>query len=175
MGYTQHVSNEVPLDLISRVRRDWQTTLPDLDTSSLEIIGRIGRIDSLANGLLDRTLSESHISRSEFTLLCTLARAPRPLRASEITEQTMRSSAATTKLTVRLEQFGYLQREKFDRDGRVALFSLTPQGRQLVEDQFPACMEQERQLLSGLSDEEADILADLLSRVLASAESEQLH
>lgn len=164
------MSTDVSLDLVSRVRKGWQIALPDLDTSSLEVVGRIARIESISNELLEQTLADSEVSRSEFNLLCALARAPKPLRASEITAQTMRSSAATTKLTARLEKAGFIQREKLSRDARVALFSLTEKGRGLVIEQFPTCIEQERGMLSGLTDDEFSTLASLLAKVLNTAE-----
>ncbi|MFT2816725.1 MarR family winged helix-turn-helix transcriptional regulator [Leifsonia sp. A12D58] len=157
-------------DFISRLRRSWKQALPELDTTPVELMGRINRISALSTQQLDRVLASSGVSRSEFDVLCALARSDRPLRASEVTAQTMLSGAATTKLTARLDDAGLLRRQRLERDGRVVLLELTDAGRTLVETQFPRCLDQERQLLAGLDDTEQADLARLLRKVSGAAE-----
>jgi DNA-binding MarR family transcriptional regulator len=53
----------------------------------------------------------------------------------------MLSGAATTKLTTRLEKAGLIRRERLERDGRGVLLALTATGRDLVETEFPRCLE----------------------------------
>lgn len=144
--------------------------MPQVDTSPMELLGRINRIGSQSTQQLDRVLAPSGVSRSEFDVLCALARSERPLRANEVTAQTMLSGAATTKLTARLETAGLIKRERLQRDGRGILLELTPTGRTLVEADFPRCLEADQQLLQGLSDEEQATLAELLRKVSNNAE-----
>ncbi|WP_369046982.1 MarR family winged helix-turn-helix transcriptional regulator [Sinomonas sp. P10A9] len=157
-------------DFVSAVRGSWSSALPGLDTSPLDVLGRISRISALSVQRLNGVLATSGVSRSEFDVLCALARSPQPLRASGVTAQTMLSGAATTKLTARLEGLGLVQRRRLERDGRVVLLSLTEEGRALVEEQFPRCVDSDRRLLAGLDDGERAALAALLRRVAANAE-----
>jgi DNA-binding MarR family transcriptional regulator len=157
-------------DFITRLRRSWQRTLPQLDTTPVELLGRINRISTLSIQQLDRVLASSGVTRSEFDVLCALARSDQPLRASEVTAQTMLSGAATTKLTARLESIGLIQRERLERDGRVVLLRLTAAGRDLVESEFPRCVDHDRELLAGLDDDEQAVLATLLRRISSNAE-----
>jgi len=157
-------------DFITRTRAKWQAAMPQLDTSPMELLGRINRISAQSVTQLERVLEPSGVSRSEFDVLCALARGGRPLRASEVTSSTMLSGAATTKLTARLESAGLIERNRLERDARVVLLSLTDDGRELVETQLPVCLDQDRHLLDGVDDADQETLARILRTVSANAE-----
>jgi len=133
-------------------------------------IGRVTRIGSLALAQLDRELTGSGVTRSEFDVLCTLARSPHPLRASEVTSVTGISGAATTKHTDRLAGLGLVERRRLERDGRVVLLELTEAGRGFVREQLPRRLDRERRMLDGLTEAEIDTLTDLLRRVAHNVE-----
>ncbi len=163
-------SPTAPDDFVARLRRAWAQTLPGVDTSTIETMGRIGRISAFSTQQLDRLLAPAGVSRSEFDVLCALARSPHPLRASEVTAQTMLSGAATTKLAARLESAGLIRRGRLERDGRVVMLSLTPAGRHLVESELPRLLDHDQLLLDGLNDAERDTLVRLLRRITENAE-----
>ncbi|WP_430335145.1 MarR family winged helix-turn-helix transcriptional regulator [Rhodococcus sp. ACT016] len=152
-------------DFIDKVRQEWTRSYPDVDSSPIEIMGRITRISSQALHQLDRSLDSSGVSRAEFEVLCALARCDRPLRASEVTAVTMVSSAATTKHADRLVKLGLVERKRFERDGRVVLLQVTDAGRALVDREFPGRVDRDRRLLEGLDAEEREVLARLLRRI----------
>jgi DNA-binding MarR family transcriptional regulator len=154
-----------PDDVVSRVRANWERAMPNVDTSVIEVLGRINRISALATQQLERVLAPSGVSRSEFDVLSALARALGPLRASDVTAQTMLSGAATTKLTARLEQIGLLERERSERDGRVVMLKLTKAGRDLVKTEFPRMVERDALLIAGLDADERATLAELLRKL----------
>ncbi len=159
-----------PEDFIDRVRQAWAQTHPDIDTTPIDVIGRVTRIGSLALAQLDRELTGSGVTRSEFDVLCTLARSPHPLRASEVTSVTGISGAATTKHTDRLAGLGLVERRRLERDGRVVLLELTEAGRGFVREQLPRRLDRERRMLDGLTEAEIDTLTDLLRRVAHNVE-----
>ncbi|WP_424808663.1 MarR family winged helix-turn-helix transcriptional regulator [Rhodococcus sp. 27YEA15] len=161
-------------DFIDRVRRDWIKSYPDIDTSPVEVMGRITRISSQSLNQLDRALAPSGISRAEFDVLSALARSDRPLRASEVTAVTMFSGAATTKHADRLGKLGLVQRTRFEHDGRVVLLQLTAAGRELVKTEFPRRIDRDRRMLAGLDENELVQLAALLRRISVNAESAAL-
>lgn len=152
-------------DFIDRIRREWTRTCPDIDTSPMEIIGRITHIGAQALAQLDRALAPSGVSRTEFDVLCALARSNRPLRASEVTAATMLSGASTTKHVDRLASVGLVERLPFERDGRVVLLQLTDAGRAVVDAEFPQRIGRERQFLDGLDEDERTLLAAMLRRI----------
>jgi len=152
-------------DFIDRVRQEWAQMYPEVDTAPIEIIGRITRISSQALHQLDRALGPSGVSRAEFEVLCALARSDRPLRASEVTAVTMVSGAATTKHADRLVKLGLVERERFERDGRVVLLRVTAAGREFVDREFPQRVARDYRLLEGLDADERSVLAGLLRRI----------
>lgn len=158
-------------DFIARTRAKWRQAMPELDTFPMELLGRINRISAQSIAQQDRVLSPSGVSRSEFDVLCALVRSQRPLRASEVTSLTMLSGAATTKLTARLESVGFIERRRSDRDGRVVMLEVTEDGKQLVREQMPHCLDQDRQALRGLTEEELSVLSGLLRKVAANADA----
>lgn len=158
-------------DYVERVRLAWESRYPDLDVRPIDLIGRITRISALALARVERQLEPSGIGRTELDVLSALARSDRPLRASEVTSVTGISGASTTKHTERLVKMGLVTRERLERDGRVVLLSLTDAGRELVEREVAVRIESEHRLLDGLSDDELDVLTDLLRRITANAEN----
>jgi DNA-binding MarR family transcriptional regulator len=152
-------------DFIDKIRQEWSHSYPGVDTSPIEIMGRITRISSQALHRLDRSLGPSGVSRAEFEVLCALARCDRPLRTSEVTAVTMVSSAATTKHADRLVKLGLVERQRFERDGRVVLLEVTAEGRALVDREFPQRVDRDRRLLEGLDADEREVLARLLRRI----------
>lgn len=162
-------------DYVERIRHAWATRYPELDVRPIDVIGRITRIGSLALNRLDRELESSRVGRTEFEVLSALARSDFPLRASEVTSVTGISGASTTKHTERLVKIGLVERQRLERDGRVVLLSLTDAGRELVERELPRRLESERQMLDGLSDDELDVLTELLQRIARNVEEQTLH
>lgn len=158
-------------DFIDDVRAQWAQAYPDVETESIEVIGRIARIGVLALDDLSRALVPTGVSRAEFDVLGALARNGGPLRASEVTALTMVSGAATTKHADRLVKLGLIERKRWEPDGRVVMLALTDSGRALVDAEFPARVERDRQLLNGLDQEERRALISLLRRVTANAEA----
>ncbi|QCQ93205.1 MarR family winged helix-turn-helix transcriptional regulator [Rhodococcus sp. SGAir0479] len=152
-------------DFIDKVRGEWAQSYPEVDTAPIEIIGRITRISSQALHQLERALAPSGVSRAEFEVLCALARSDRPLRASEVTAVTMVSGAATTKHADRLVKLGLVERQRFERDGRVVLLQVTDAGRELVDRELPQRVERDSRLLDGLDQDERAELARLLRRI----------
>lgn len=163
-------SREPAEDFVDHVRRQWSDRYPDVDAEPIEVLGRITRIGALALHQLDHALAGSGVTRVEFEILCALARNNRPLRASEVASATMTSGASTTKYTDRLVRVGLLERLPFERDGRVVLLRLTDAGRAVVDREFPARVDRDRRLLTGLSRDERATLAGLLRRVSANVE-----
>ncbi|ORM30146.1 MarR family winged helix-turn-helix transcriptional regulator [Williamsia sp. 1135] len=158
-------SDSAPNDIVERIGREWAEAYPDLDTTPVEVLGRINRIASALTHSLDRDLEAHSIGRSEFDVLGALARAQRPLRASEVVSTTMLSGASITKLTERLSEIGLVRRRRSDRDGRVVLLELTEAGRDLVDTQFPRRLARDTKILESLSPQERVALITLLRKV----------
>ncbi|MCR8896034.1 MULTISPECIES: MarR family winged helix-turn-helix transcriptional regulator [Gordonia] len=162
--------DQVLPDAVDRARTEWEARYPEVDGRPIDVIGRITRISALALARFERELDPRGVTRVEYDVLSAIARADHPLRASEVTSVTGISGASTTKNVERLVKMGLVERERLERDGRVVLLSLTPEGRELVEEQFPRRLESERQMLDGLDDEEIETLIELLRRITRNVE-----
>src|SRR3954471_17764008 len=101
---------------------------------------RARRIDYVADhlllhaGELTRRLikeSASEITRSEAGMLFTLSRGPR--RITELAELEGLAQPTVTQLVKRLEQQGWVKRDRPADDGRVVLLSLTRAGRSALD------------------------------------------
>lgn len=66
-------------DTVGEVVRQWRTVHPDLDTSPIEIIGRINRCAALLREAEDAPLRHAGLTRPEFELLAALRRTGREL------------------------------------------------------------------------------------------------
>lgn len=154
-----------PTDVVDRIRSEWQQAYPHLDTAPVEILGRVQRIASISNQRLDLHLERHGINRSEFSVLSALARAARPLRASEVVSTTMLSGASITKITDSLLRRELLTRQRSERDGRVVLLVLTDAGRAVVDDEMPRRLADDEAMIAGLDPAERDTLAQLLRKV----------
>ena len=165
------MEHQVPSDFVDKARANWQQLRPDLEVSSIEVMGRIGRISALASVRVERQLASAELSRAEFDVLCTLARSERPLRASEVTAATMLSGASTTKITERLVKRGLVERLPSERDGRVVLTQLTQAGTEMFNLEFPEFLRRDNDLLSGLTPTEQAKLGSLLRKVALRLES----
>ena len=59
-------SDSAPNDIVERIGREWAEAYPDLDTTPVEVLGRINRIASALTHSLDRDL-EAQIPRAQLT------------------------------------------------------------------------------------------------------------
>jgi DNA-binding MarR family transcriptional regulator len=102
---------------------------------------RLGQIEYVSTQLLARAQVltrllakqvNSELSRTEATVLATLRDGPR--RITELAECEGLAQPTTTLLVKRLEELGFVRRERQADDGRVVLVFLEPAGRQALED-----------------------------------------
>jgi DNA-binding MarR family transcriptional regulator len=99
--------------------------------------------------------SGAGIARSEAGVLSTLARGPR--RITELAEHEGLAQPTMTLLVKRLEDRGWVERERDAADGRVVLVSLTDAGSAALEETRAGYRAALREHLSSMSD--ADVAA----------------
>ena len=87
-------------------------------------------------------------------------------RAAFVTPQTMQA------ILVNLERAGLIARSPHPEHGRVIMTELTATGQQAVLDGAKAADAVERQMLSRLSSDEAQVLCDLLKRCAAALDDQ---
>ena len=101
-------------------------------------------------------------------MLATLRRsgAPYALTPTALYDATMMSSGGMTNRIDRLQQAGWVERRPNPEDGRGTLVALTKAGFALIDKAVSAHVENQRALLSVLTDAEQRQLAKLLAKLI---------
>ena len=162
-------------DHVDEVRRQWANERPDLDTSPIGIIARLGRALAYIDPALDSVFAEHGLTRTTWDVLAALRRASAPYRLTptELYQALMRTSGAITHTLHRLEYAGLVERLGNPADARSLYVALTPRGVALTDTVAPLHLDNERRLLAGLTPDEQRTLARLLRTLLLGLERHQ--
>jgi DNA-binding MarR family transcriptional regulator len=153
-------------DAVDRITAQWRRERPDLDSTPMEVIGRITRLSALIQRELERVFAQHGLAGSDFDVLATLRRSEAPLAPGELSRSMMVTTGGMTKLLDRLEAQGLIRREPDPRDRRGRLIVLTDDGRALVDRAVEAHLQNEQRLLAAFSKAEREDLAALLRQLL---------
>ncbi|CCO47369.1 MarR family transcriptional regulator [Vibrio nigripulchritudo ATCC 27043] len=162
------------MDKVDTILRQWREQRPDLDPSSMAILGRISQLRDHIAPKLNKTFSEFGLNSGEFDVLMTLRRSgdPYTLCPHNLLQSMMLTSGAMTNRIDKLESKGLVVRSADPNDRRGVQVSLTEEGLALANKAVEAHIENSETILTGLDKEERDALAILLSKLLASQEKE---
>lgn len=154
-------------DRVAYLVEQWRTQRPDLDPSPMAIIGRMRRISDDFTTALIENYRRFGIGEGEFDVLCALRRAGEPfaLPQGEIAEHTMVTAGATSKRVDRLVDAELAARTPDAEDGRGRVVSLTPRGRELIDEIYPVHLAKEETLLAPLDADERAQLEQLLRKL----------
>jgi DNA-binding MarR family transcriptional regulator len=161
------------MDQVAEIAGQWRVERPDLDPSPMLVLGRIQRIEALADAVLRAPFAAAGLGHGEFDALAALRRAGRPFALSpgQLADAMLVTTGAVTKRVDRLVERGLAARATAPGDGRARVVTLTPAGRRLTDRLIAEHLDNERALLGGLSPAELDRLADLLGRLLRSIDT----
>jgi len=159
-------------DRTDRVIHQWVKVRPDLDVSSVGIIGRLARLRAVIDEEQEAVFAEHGISNPTFTTLVTLVRLNRP---GGISQRRLADEMGLTPGTVsarvdRLVADGLVVRAPDPADRRGSLVTLTDRGRDLFEAVVPAHLANQVRLLGSLTPDEQATLAGLLRKLLVAFE-----
>jgi DNA-binding MarR family transcriptional regulator len=163
---------KIDRDHVDRVRDQWQAVRPDLDTSPLAIIARIGRVAAYFDQSINSLMADYGLARGSWDVLASLRRAgpPYELSPTDLYRGLMRTSGAMTNRLHRLERAGLIERRPDAVDGRSMLVRLTAHGLAVVDEIVPLHLDNEARLLAALEPAEREQLADLLRRLSSDLE-----
>ncbi|MGT2464614.1 MarR family winged helix-turn-helix transcriptional regulator [Mesorhizobium atlanticum] len=159
------------MDRASRAMEQWRRERPDLDVSPMGVIGRLNEASSLiARDRLAPVFTRFGLQPGEFDVLATLRRSGSPyaLTPTELYEATMVTSGAMTARLDRLEKAGLTQRAPHPSDRRGVVVQLTAKGRELADTALTAHVANEHEILAGLTQEDREVLAKLLEKLIRS-------
>lgn len=154
-----------------RAVRQWRKERPDLDVSPMAVLGRLSEAATIiSRDRLAPVFAKFGLQHGEFDVLATLRRSgpPLSLTPTELYEATMITSGGMTSRLDRLERSGLIARKAHPTDRRGTIVQLTDKGRRLIDDALTAHVENEHQILAGLTPAEREQLAELLGKLLDS-------
>ncbi len=159
-------------DPVDKILVQWQRERPDLDTSPMGVVGRIGRLSKHLERSIQKTFSEFGLNVGEFDVLATLRRSGHPYQLSptDLFNALMVSSGTMTHRIDQLEHAGLVTRIPDPGDRRGLLIALTDNGLQLINDAVEAHVANEHHILSGLEESERQVLMALLRKLLLTFE-----
>ena len=162
------------LDRIDQARAQWAREVPDLDTSPMEVIGRILRAEHLADTSIRQVLRRYDLDRGGFDLLATLRRSgpPHQLTPTALYRDLVLTSGAVTHRVDALARAGLVERIPDPADRRGSLVGLTERGRAVADEAMAANLRCEARLAATLGDADRRALAALLRRLLNGMENE---
>lgn len=162
-----------PSDRVARIQVDWHRERPDLDVSSLGVIGRLHRLADHLTEELCLVYRRYGLGEGEFDVLCALRRAGEPFERApgELAAHTMVTTGAMTKRIDRLERAGLVTRRRSDDDQRGRIVALTQPGRELIDRAFADHVRNEQRLLGMLNPDENEALEGLLTTWLSKVEN----
>ena len=171
------VIKSLDVDAIDRIRQQWQQELPELDTSPLETIGRLLRIEFLLASLIRRLLRTYDLDLGSLDVLATLRRSGAPYRMTptQLYQELALTSGAMTHRMDTLERADLIVRAADPNDRRGMLAVLTPKGHALIEEAMRGHLNFEAEIAAYLSDEEQQQMAQLLKKLLVRMEGTNAH
>jgi len=167
-----HALHCTPRDSVDALLASWQQRRSDLDFGPVAVVARLARIRAHIDAELDGIFTAHELTAPSFGVLVTLARVDDGSGVSQcrlMDELGLTSGTISVRMD-RLVAQGLVDRRADPGSARNTLISLTPRGRELFERVVPAHLNNERRLLSGLSDEELELLAALLRKLLVEFE-----
>ncbi len=139
------------------------------------MVARLGRTAAYVDAAVNARLADLGLTRASWDVVASLRRAGPPYRLSptDLYRALMRTSGAMTHRLAELERTGLIERVPDENDGRGRLVQLTSHGLSVVDRVASLHLDNERELLSPLSDDEQETLARLLRTLLRSFEAAQ--
>jgi DNA-binding MarR family transcriptional regulator len=159
-------------DLLDDLVAEWKVERPDLDASSMLVVGRILRLGQLLEAGVSNELKAFNLHYTDFDILATLRRKGKPFRLTptELSAAVLITSGAMTAALRRLENAKLVDRKPDEHDRRVRHVALTKQGKQLVEKAIVTRFQQSHDSVEPLTKGEQKELAVMLRKLLAGFE-----
>ncbi|MFC9287171.1 MarR family winged helix-turn-helix transcriptional regulator [Streptomyces sp. NPDC057052] len=160
-------------DPVDAIVEQWAAERPDLDTTAMEVFGRVSRLARAMGDRMEKAYAGLGISRGEFDVLATLRRSGEPYTLSprQLSATLMLTTGGMTGRLDKLEGAELLRRSPDPHDRRGLRVTLTEQGLALVEEAVGAGLAVQTEALTAALDAgQAGQLADLLRELLLATE-----
>lgn len=152
-------------DPVDTILQQWLQVRPDLDCSSMGVVGRVRRTSEQWKKQMEKVFKQHQLNSIEFDILATLRRSQAPLTPTELYQTLMLSSGVMSTRIESLVQRGLLQRLASEEDRRSCRVELTEQGTALIDPVVNTHVHNMENMLSPLNKKERKQLAELLKKL----------
>ncbi|MEU7869451.1 MarR family transcriptional regulator [Dactylosporangium sp. NPDC049140] len=159
------------MDDVDRIVAQWAQERPELRTDAMAAFGRIYRLAKVLGDRQEKVYAALGINRGEFDVLATLRRAGEPfqLPPKALSASLMLTTGGMTGRLDRLERAGLVTRSPDPGDRRGLVITLTPRGREVVDEAVVAGLDAQREVFERLPEANRKRLSALLRDLLAAA------
>ena len=156
-------------DVVDRLLDQWRAARPDLDSSPLEVVGRVIVLAQHLERGVETALEKHNLTLGQFDILATLRRAGKKggLTPTQLLESVVLSSGGMTARLDALADAGYIYRKPSPADRRMVVIELTAKGRRVIDSATKTRFSEAKSSLPPLSATEMTALTGLLRRWLA--------
>ena len=157
-------------DIIDSLISEWKDERPELDTSAMEVVGRILNLSKILEKRASKSLSVYNIHYTDLDVLATIRRSgiPYKLTPSQLMKSVLITSGAMTALLNRLTKLKLIYRSPDPKDGRIKLAGLTPKGIELIDKAIETRFIEASDSIKILNKTENKTLSILLKKLLNS-------
>jgi len=161
-------------DNVDLIIEQWKNEIPELNTKSMAIMGRLKRIVKFTERRLGDNFSKFNLNSGEFDVLATLRRSGGEfkLKPTELYNLLMITSGAMTNRIDTLEKKELVKRVNDTKDRRTVYVQLTEVGLKLINESVYHHVSLEEELLEALTEDEKDTFNSILRKIVLSMEKE---
>jgi DNA-binding MarR family transcriptional regulator len=158
----------VERDSVDRIVQAWRRRDPQLDSSSLEVTGRLVLCASHYERAVIAVLQPFGLSIADFDVLNTLRRVgdQHGSKPTDLARSSLITTGAMTSRLDRLERSGLIRRMPDPADRRGVLVRLTSQGSKVARQALQELIAANQVFLEPLSGQQRESLASALKRLL---------
>jgi len=158
----------VESDSVDRIVAAWRAKDPQLDSSTLEVIGRLLLCATYFDRAARTVLQQFELSVADFDVLNTLRRVGdrSGSKPTDLARSSLISTGAMTARLDRLEQAGLITRAPDPDDRRGVLVRLTSQGSKIARQALQELIAANEAFLEPLSPGQRDAIASALRQLL---------
>lgn len=155
-------------DSVDRIVQAWRRRDPQLDSSSLEVTGRLVLCASYYERAVIAVLQPFGLSIADFDVLNTLRRVgdQHGSKPTDLARSSLITTGAMTSRLDRLERSGLIRRMPDPADRRGVLVRLTSQGSKVARQALQELIAANQVFLEPLSGQQRESLASALKRLL---------
>jgi len=159
---------QVESDSVDRIIQAWRKRDPHLDSSTLEVTGRLMLCAAYYERAVGTVLERFRLSVSDFDVLNTLRRVgdQRGCRPSDMARSSLITTGAMTSRLDRLERTGLIRRTPDPTDRRGLVVRITPQGSKLARQALHELISTNHAFLEPLNRQQRNAIASALKQLL---------